>query len=57
MPETTVRRFGDLVAAAAEPVDDVRGTAAYRRRSLAVLARRTLAWAWRSYQEDAPLCA
>jgi CO/xanthine dehydrogenase FAD-binding subunit len=40
-------RFGELVAAAASPIDDVRGTAAYRRHALSVLARRTLTWAWR----------
>ncbi|GAA3149363.1 FAD binding domain-containing protein [Planomonospora alba] len=39
-------RFGELAAAAASPIDDVRGTAAYRRHALAVLARRTLTWAW-----------
>jgi len=38
-------RFGELVAAAARPIDDIRGTAAYRRHALAVLARRCLAWA------------
>jgi len=35
----------------------VRGSAAYRRHSLAVMARRTLAWAWRSYQQEARACA
>jgi CO/xanthine dehydrogenase FAD-binding subunit len=40
-------RFGELVASAASPIDDVRGTAAYRRHALSVLARRTLTWAWR----------
>jgi CO/xanthine dehydrogenase FAD-binding subunit len=40
------RHFGDLVAGAAAPIDDVRGTAAYRRHTLAVLARRCLTWAW-----------
>jgi CO/xanthine dehydrogenase FAD-binding subunit len=43
-------RFGELVAAAARPIDDVRGTAAYRRRALAVLARRSLGWAWSEYR-------
>jgi CO/xanthine dehydrogenase FAD-binding subunit len=42
----TATRFGELVAAAASPIDDVRGSAAYRRHALSVLARRTLAWAW-----------
>jgi CO/xanthine dehydrogenase FAD-binding subunit len=41
-----VRRFGELVAAAADPIDDVRGSAAYRRHALAVMAARTLTWAW-----------
>ncbi|MBO4204440.1 FAD binding domain-containing protein [Micromonospora echinofusca] len=38
--------FGDLVAKAADPIDDVRGTAQYRRHALAVIARRALIWAW-----------
>lgn len=54
VPEAVALEFGRLVAAAAEPIDDVRGTAAYRRHCLAVMARRTLAWAWQSYQH-APL--
>lgn len=41
-----VARFGDLVAQAAAPIDDVRGSAAYRRHAVGVLARRTLQWAW-----------
>ena len=39
-------RFGELVAQAASPIDDVRGSSAYRRHALSVLARRTLTWAW-----------
>lgn len=38
-------RFGEAVAAAAAPIDDVRGTAAYRNHALAVMARRALSWA------------
>ena len=57
LAESAARRFGDLVAQAAAPIDDVRGTAAYRRHALAVLARRTLAWAWRDYQEEHRRCA
>jgi CO/xanthine dehydrogenase FAD-binding subunit len=43
-------RFAELVAAAAAPIDDVRGTAAYRVHALGVLARRTLAWVWAQYR-------
>jgi CO/xanthine dehydrogenase FAD-binding subunit len=50
VPERVAGRFGELVAAAARPIDDVRGTAAYRRHALSVLARRTLTWAWDSYR-------
>ena len=42
----TLERFGTLVAAAAKPINDVRGTAEYRRHALAVMARRCLTWAW-----------
>lgn len=44
--EKLVRRFGELVASSASPIDDVRGTARYRRHALSVMARRALAWAW-----------
>jgi CO/xanthine dehydrogenase FAD-binding subunit len=51
LPETTLERFGELVQTAADPIDDVRGTADYRRHALGVMARRTLRWAWRDYRE------
>ncbi|MEV6280680.1 FAD binding domain-containing protein [Nocardia sp. NPDC051832] len=47
-----ITRFGQLVAAAAAPIDDVRGTAEYRRHALAVLARRTLTWTWKDYATE-----
>ena len=50
LAEGVAARFGELVAQAASPIDDVRGTARYRRQALAVLARRTLTWAWQEYR-------
>jgi CO/xanthine dehydrogenase FAD-binding subunit len=50
LPAAVVSEFGEKVRAAASPVDDVRGTAAYRLHGLAVMARRTLTWAWNGYQ-------
>ena len=44
-----VRRAGR--ARPRRPIDDVRGSAAYRRHALAVLARRTLGWAWQDSGE------
>jgi CO/xanthine dehydrogenase FAD-binding subunit len=37
--------FAELVSASAAPIDDVRGTAGYRRHACRVLARRALGWA------------
>ena len=53
LPESLVARFGELVADAAQPIDDVRGSARYRRHALAVLARRTLRWAWTEHRRAA----
>ena len=51
LPDATSRRFADLVADAASPIDDVRGTARYRIHSLSVMARRALVWAWNDYRK------
>jgi CO/xanthine dehydrogenase FAD-binding subunit len=48
--DSTLERFGELVAEAARPISDVRGTAAYRAHAVGVLARRTLRWAWEEYR-------
>ncbi|QVQ52867.1 FAD binding domain-containing protein [Spiractinospora alimapuensis] len=48
----TLEEFGRLVADASSPIDDVRGTAAYRRHCLAVLARRSAVWATTTYREE-----
>ncbi len=45
LPAQEIEAFAERVAASARPIDDVRGTAAYRRRACAVLARRALRWA------------
>jgi CO/xanthine dehydrogenase FAD-binding subunit len=55
LPDDVAAEFAELVAAAADPIDDVRGTAAYRRHCLAVMARRTLSWAWQDYQQARPV--
>jgi CO/xanthine dehydrogenase FAD-binding subunit len=52
LDESVAVRFGELVAAASAPIDDVRGSARYRRHALAVMARRTLQWSWRQYAES-----
>src|ERR1700680_883698 len=48
--EAALARFGELVAATARPIDEVRGAAAHRRHALAVMARRTFTWAWNEYR-------
>ncbi len=53
LPSAISAEFAGLVKAAAAPIDDVRGSAAYRLHALAVMARRTLAWAWEDYRHGA----
>ena len=48
--EAALVRFGEMVGQAARLIDDVRGTAAYRRHAAGVLARRTLSWTWDEYR-------
>jgi CO/xanthine dehydrogenase FAD-binding subunit len=50
LSDNVLGRFGELVASAARPISDVRGTAAYRLHALGVLAQRTLRWAWEEYR-------
>ena len=51
VPDAAVDRFSGLVAEAARPIDDQRGTAAYRSHAIGVLARRALR---RAFSESAP---
>jgi CO/xanthine dehydrogenase FAD-binding subunit len=44
--DAELREFGRLVATAARPIDDQRGTAAYRRHVLAVMGARALGRVW-----------
>ncbi|MEU3710880.1 FAD binding domain-containing protein [Streptomyces catenulae] len=59
LPPSLAREFGQLAAGACNPIDDVRGSAAYRRHAVGVMARRTLGWTWESYrgQERSAQCA
>lgn len=52
LPDVVGRRFAELVTSAAAPIDDVRGSASYRGHALAVMARRTLAWAWDEFRRN-----
>jgi CO/xanthine dehydrogenase FAD-binding subunit len=52
LPAATATRFGELVAGAAAPIDDVRGSARYRTHALSVMARRALGWAWADYRTE-----
>ncbi|MCF3102436.1 xanthine dehydrogenase family protein subunit M [Streptomyces roseoverticillatus] len=50
LPPSAARQFAELAAGACNPIDDVRGSARYRRHAVAVMARRTLGWTWDAYR-------
>ncbi|GAA2600216.1 FAD binding domain-containing protein [Actinomadura fulvescens] len=52
LPDETVEHFARLVGQAADPEDDLRCSAAYRRHALGVIARRTLRWAWNDHRSS-----
>jgi len=52
LPENLAVEFGRRVRDAAAPIDDVRGSAAYRSHALSVMARRTATWAWDAYRDE-----
>ncbi|RTL65439.1 MAG: xanthine dehydrogenase family protein subunit M [Pseudonocardiaceae bacterium] len=53
LPEGLAAEFGRRVRDAAAPIDDVRGTAAYRLHTLSVMARRAATWAWDEHRRAA----
>ncbi|HYZ13708.1 MAG TPA: FAD binding domain-containing protein [Actinomycetota bacterium] len=53
VPNDVADGFAERVVAAATPIDDVRGTAAYRLHALRVLARRALGWAMQERADEA----
>ncbi|MCQ4083122.1 xanthine dehydrogenase family protein subunit M [Streptomyces sp. RB6PN25] len=59
IPPAVARQFAELVSGAANPIDDVRGSASYRRHALGIMARRTLGWTWDEYRgnERSAQCA
>ncbi|MFR9675589.1 FAD binding domain-containing protein [Streptomyces sp. TR02-1] len=50
LPPAIARQFAELASGACNPIDDVRGSARYRRRAVGIMARRTLGWTWESYR-------
>ncbi|MFE7544139.1 FAD binding domain-containing protein [Streptomyces platensis] len=59
VPPSVAKQFAQLAAGACNPIDDVRGSATYRRHAVGIMARRTLGWTWESYRgkERSAQCA
>ncbi|MFG2223304.1 FAD binding domain-containing protein [Streptomyces sp. NPDC048644] len=59
IPPSVAKQFAQLATGACNPIDDVRGSAKYRRHAVGIMARRTLGWTWESYrgQERSTQCA
>ncbi|MCF3145101.1 FAD binding domain-containing protein [Streptomyces platensis] len=59
IPPAVAKQFAQLAAGACNPIDDVRGSATYRRHAVGIMARRTLGWTWESYRgnERSAQCA
>ncbi|GFH37556.1 FAD binding domain-containing protein [Streptomyces pacificus] len=49
---SVAKRFAELASGACNPIDDVRGTARYRRHAVGIMARRTLGWTWEQYRRS-----
>jgi CO/xanthine dehydrogenase FAD-binding subunit len=47
---SAAKQFAQLCSGACNPIDDVRGSAKYRRHAVSVMARRTLGWVWDEYR-------
>ncbi|MFD8416865.1 FAD binding domain-containing protein [Streptomyces sp. NPDC059650] len=47
---SVAKQFGELASGACNPIDDVRGTAKYRRHAVGIMARRQLVWTWEQYR-------
>ncbi|MFI9227096.1 FAD binding domain-containing protein [Streptomyces rimosus] len=59
IPPSVAKQFAELAVGACNPIDDVRGSAKYRRHAVGIMARRTLGWTWESYRgnERSAQCA
>ncbi|GAA0714345.1 FAD binding domain-containing protein [Dactylosporangium roseum] len=51
LADDDITAFGRLAAEETRPIDDLRGTATYRRHAIAVLAQRTLRWTWAEFRK------